>query len=142
MKNLFCKRLASCLYMKQPEAATLQPPPLAYTNVWNADVGQTKERQRYYLTTSYSEATNNDDTNTLLKKICHLLETRARRNEQQRYVQDMQRYLADKEDQMKTTGCWQLPYSTASVPSLSPSSSSWELLYCLFCSPSTPGLKL
>jgi len=70
MKNLFCKRLAACLCMKQSPSPTIEPP-LISRNAWNFDV-----------------INNNADRQKLLKRMCHMMEMRVRKEEQQRYEDD------------------------------------------------------
>jgi len=101
MRNLFCKRLAACMCMKQPSSGSLEPP-LLYRNVWSVDIGDKNDRQQHYLTMPYSAAsTETDEVKKLLKRLCRLLENRARREDEQSYEADKQRRQDDKEDEMK-----------------------------------------
>ena len=97
MKNLLCKKLASCLCMKQPPSTLPEPRLLAYKNVWSVDISKSNRDnglQCDTLTAVFSETTENEDREKLLKKICYLLESRVNKDEEERYDDD-------KENEMK-----------------------------------------
>ena len=84
MKNLFCKRLASCFCIKQPTTQSLEPP-VVHSKVGYNDNGVTAPAE-----TSDSDATREP----LLQEIRNVLETRV-------HIEEEQRYEADRENEMK-----------------------------------------
>ena len=87
--------------MKQSPSSTLEPP-LIYRNIWSVDTSNSiDERQRRYFTTSYMETTKDEEIKKLLKRMCDLLETRARKEEQLCREAEKQRYNDEKENDMK-----------------------------------------
>ena len=74
-----------------------------YRNVWSVDIGDhSRNPQQHYLTaTSHLATTETDDTKKLLKRLCRLLEHRARREEEQQHDDEKQRCRDDKETKMR-----------------------------------------
>jgi len=86
MRNLFCKRLAACVCIKQPTTQSLEPPVVRRKVSYN-DLG----------VTAPAETSDRDATRELLleiRNIRDLLETRVQ-------CEDEQRYEADRENEMK-----------------------------------------
>jgi len=88
MKNLFCKKLAAGLCMKQPPYPSVEPP-LIRRNNRNGPVENHNDDA-----IPYSHRTENESAQSLLKRICDILEAKAQRKEKERYK-------ADKENEMK-----------------------------------------
>jgi len=86
MRNLFCKRLAACVCIKQPTTQSLKPPVVRRKVSYN-DLG----------VTAPAETSDRDATRELLleiRNIRDLLETRVQ-------CEDEQHYEADRENEMK-----------------------------------------
>ena len=77
--------------MKQPSSVAIEPP-IIFRKVSNG----TKDRVFHYedLTASSTKTMENEETKTLLRRMCHLLESRIHKEEEQRFE-------ADKENEMK-----------------------------------------
>jgi len=89
MKNLFCKRLAACVCIKQPTTQSLEPP-VVHSKVGYDDLGVTAPAE-----TSDSDATREPLLQEIRNILLQTLETRVR-------VEEEQRYEADRENEMKT----------------------------------------
>jgi len=89
MKNLFCKRLASCFCIKQPTTQSLEPP-VVRSKVGYDDLDVTAPAE-----TSDSDATREPLLQEMRNLLLQTLETRVR-------VEEEQRYEADRENEMKT----------------------------------------
>jgi len=83
MRNLFCKRLAACVCIKQPTTQSLEPP-VVHSKVGYNDLG----------VTAPAETLDRDATRELLQEIRDLLKTRVQ-------CEDEQHYEADRENEMK-----------------------------------------
>ena len=88
MKNLFCKRLASCFCIKQPTTQSLEPP-VVRSKVGYDDLDVTAPAE-----TSDSDATREPLLQEMRNLLLQTLETRVR-------VEEEQRYEADRENEMK-----------------------------------------
>jgi len=88
MKNLFCKRLAACVCIKQPMTQSLEPP-VVHSKVGYNDNGATAPAE-----TSDSDATREPLLQEMRNLLLQTLETRVR-------VEEEQRYEADRENEMK-----------------------------------------
>ena len=87
MKNLFCKKLAASLCMKQPLSPSPEPP-LKRRNKPKVITGD------QFNMDPLSSQTENESVKTLLKRLCDLKEARI-------YDRDEQRYEDEKENEMK-----------------------------------------
>ena len=94
MKNLFCRKLAACMFMKQPSSSAMEPPIIYIKKVGSVDITGGMKEQYDNLTGSTTNSMENEETKTLLRRMCHLLDIRAHKEEEHRYE-------ADKEDEMK-----------------------------------------
>ena len=102
-KHTFCERLAAVMRMK-PQPSPWLEPPLIYRNVWTVDISTTKkerQRERDQLTPPISESTDLESIKGELRQIRHLMITRVRREEVQRYEADRQRCKDDRETEMR-----------------------------------------
>ena len=96
MRYLFCKRLAACLCMRKRSSSSVEPP-LVYKKVWNVDVSNSSKDlglKSDDLTASSTKSAEHEETKTLLKRMCHLLEVRV-------YKEEEQSYEDNKENEMK-----------------------------------------
>lgn len=86
MRNLFCKRLAACLCMKQPSSPPLEPP-LIRRNKHSVSLGDgISNRSLHDNGAIPSSPTSEDDSmKDLLKEIRDLLKTRVLTEQEQRY---------------------------------------------------------
>ena len=84
MKNLFCKRLAAYLRITQSPSPSVELP---LTKRHNFTITN-------HINDDHPAISENEATNELLRRICDLLETRIRSEEEQRYEDD-------KENEMK-----------------------------------------
>jgi len=91
MRNLLCKRLAAYLCMKQSPSSSLEPP-IIYRKAWNVDLSNGSKGMQGFqydnLIASSTGTMENDETKKLLKRMCHLMETRVHKEEEQRYDDD------------------------------------------------------
>jgi len=88
MKNLFCKRLAACLCMKQ-SLSSVEPRPMKTLSVDIASHSQDHSDQHDDDFTP--PTTENEWMKKLLKAIHDLLETLAHKEEEQRYEADKEK---------------------------------------------------
>jgi len=83
--------------MKPSPSASLEPPSI-YRKVWSVDISNSNKDihgfQYDNLTASSTGTMENEETKKLLKRMCHLLETRVHKEEEQRCEDD-------KENEMK-----------------------------------------
>ena len=94
MKNLFCKRLASWVYMKRPLSSSTERSASYRKRESVSIIGNGSYNRNIDQIPTYAEITGNTSTDKLLTEIRDLLKTRVRGEEEQRYE-------ADKEDEMK-----------------------------------------
>jgi len=76
--------------MKRSPSQSLEPP-LIYRNVWTVEASSSKKdhpQDAYFMTSSFSEATELEAIKNELKKIGHLMNARAHKEEEQRYEDD------------------------------------------------------
>ena len=94
MKNLFCKRLASWVYMKRPLSSSTVRSASYRKRESVSIIGNGSYNRNIDQIPTYAEITGNTSTDKLLTEIRDLLKTRVHGEEEQRYE-------ADKEDEMK-----------------------------------------
>ena len=89
MKNLFCKRLAACLCIKQPPSPALEPPLIRRRNRDAADVdGRVSDFVDDDDVRSSNYTTDNESIQKLLKRLCDLLETQDQKEKERCYEDD------------------------------------------------------
>jgi len=79
--------------MKQPPCISLEPRLVTYRNVWSVDISKCNSENGVQCDT-LTATTENEDRKKMLTRICHILDTRANKDENERYEDD-------KENEMK-----------------------------------------
>ena len=97
MRYLFCKKLAACLCMRKPASSASVEPQLIYRKVWSIGSDDSKKELPGLHCDSLTEpsADEHEETRTLLRRMCHLLEARAHREDEQRYEDEKENEMKD-----------------------------------------------
>ena len=86
--------------MTQPASASEEHHLVLYRNPWMLG-NMNHDFLRADLTASLSKTMEHENARTLLKRICHLLESRAQREDEQQYEAAKRRNADDKKNKMK-----------------------------------------